>query len=129
VASAADHAVLPCSALRTTVLRQRLGIPASRPHRQHDDALGPDEWWPRTLAQELGLSKSSLAHWITQGRVQARQQEQPHRWIVWADATELGRLRTLRAQPLDRQIRQRWLARPAEDGAGGGTPSLLPSSQ
>lgn len=103
------------TAQQILVLRQRLGIPASSPHRPRHDVLGVDEWWPRGLAQELGLSKSTLAHWITRGWVRARQQERPAgRWIVWADADELERLRTMQARPLDSELRQRWLARPRD---------------
>src|SRR5262249_44374882 len=80
-------------------LRQQLGIPASTPHRQRQDTLETDEGWPRDRARMLGLSKSSLAYWSTSGWVRARRQEQPPRWIVWADGTELERLRMLRAQP------------------------------
>jgi DNA invertase Pin-like site-specific DNA recombinase len=116
------------TAQQILVLRQRLGIPASRPHRHRNDALGADEWWPRDLAQVLGCSKSSLAYWIAHGWVRARRQEQPPRWIVWADGTELERLRTLRAQPLDRQIRRRWLARPREESAIEGLPATPPPS-
>jgi DNA invertase Pin-like site-specific DNA recombinase len=117
------------TAQQVLVLRQQLGIPASSPHQPRGDALEPDEWWPRDLARVLGASKSSLAYWIRHGWVRARRQEQPPRWIVWADGTELERLRTLRAQPLDRQIRRRWLARPATEGLATGAPAVQPSSQ
>jgi hypothetical protein len=56
------------------------------------------EWWLPTLAAELGVKPIVVHRWRWSGWVQARQlRGDPGRWIVWADAAELRRLRRLRA--------------------------------
>jgi hypothetical protein len=116
------------SAQQILAMRQRLGIPASSPHRPRRDDLGPNDWWPMALARELGMPKATLSHWIAQGWVRARRRAQPPtRWIVWADAAELQRLRTLRARPLDSALRQRWLAR-SSDGESRAGSATSPSA-
>jgi hypothetical protein len=89
-------------------LRRRLGL-SGRPRVHSRAGLGPDEWWRSALARSLGIAVGTLGHWIGRGWVRARQE--PHglrRWIVWADAAELERLRELHQRPVDDTIRQRW---------------------
>jgi hypothetical protein len=94
-------------------LRRRLGLggPPRRPAARA--GLGPQEWWQADLARELGIPRATLEHWVAQGRARARQEPRGRRrWIVWADATELQRLREFRQRPVDDGIRRRWLQRP-----------------
>jgi hypothetical protein len=90
-------------------LRRRLGLRGYRRRGSSRAGLGPDEWWRSELTQTLGIPVGTLGHWIQRGWVRARQE--PHglrRWIVWADAAELERLRELHQRPVDDTIRQRW---------------------
>ena len=94
------------------VLRQQLGLSGHRPRRHTRGGLGPDEWWRTELAQTLGIPTGTLDSWIERGWVRARQEPRGlRRWIVWADAAEVERLRQFRQRPLDDAIRQRWLDR------------------
>lgn len=92
-------------------LREHLGL-TGRHHRGNaHDALGRDEWWAADLARRLAMPRSGLHHWIGQGRVRARQEESGHhRWIIWADASEVERLRRYRYRDIAEETRQRWRA-------------------
>ena len=80
----------------------------------HNDRLRRDEWWIAGLAQHLDIPPVTLYAWLRRGWLTARQEEQaPRRWIIWADAGELARLRTLHQRPAGEATRQRWTARPA----------------
>jgi len=97
-------------------LRQRLGLPAGRARRWPQNELAADEWLSRELAQELAMPKGTLDHRIDCGWVRAhRQLASPHRWIVWADAAELDRLRQLRTRSVTDDMRRQWLGRPAAE--------------
>lgn len=97
-------------------LRQRLGLPAGRARRWPQNELAADEWLSRELAQELAMPKGTLDHRIDCGWVRAhRQLASPHRWIVWADAAELDRLRQLRTRSVSDDMRRQWLGRPAAE--------------
>ena len=52
----------------------------------------------------------TLYSWVQRGWVKARQQPQPQgRWIVWADAAEVERLKECRQRSLSFEQRQNWL--------------------
>jgi DNA invertase Pin-like site-specific DNA recombinase len=102
-------------------LRRQLGL--SQPHRRGSSraALGPDEWWAREVAERLALSHSSLCAWIERGVVRARKEPGGlQRWIVWADASELERLRAYRQRDRGAEHRRRWtgIAAPPEHQKG-----------
>jgi hypothetical protein len=62
--------------------------------------LAPDEWWFADLARHLNLPAPTLYSWMRRRWIEARQLAGPAgRWILWADAQELTRLRQLRAAP------------------------------
>ena len=93
-------------------LRRRLGLSGHRPRRNPRTGLATDEWWRSELARTLGIPTGTLDSWIERGWVRARQEPRGlRRWIVWADAAEVERLRQFRQRPLDDAIRQRWLQR------------------
>jgi hypothetical protein len=95
-------------------LRRRLGLSRRRPHAVRRDGLGPDEWWRSELARALGIPGGSLEHWIRRGWVRARRADEPlRRWIVWADGTELERLRQFRRRSVGDEARRRWTADPS----------------
>lgn len=72
------------------------GIPAGI--GGEEDAPGACEWWLPALAVELGVKPIVVHRWRWSGWVQARQlRGDQGRWIVWANNTEIKRLRRLRA--------------------------------
>ncbi len=78
---------------------------------QQRAGLAADEWWPAEVAQRLDLARSTVHSWIRRGQVRARREEQPpFRWIIWADATELDRLRQYRQRSLSAEAHGRWTA-------------------
>jgi DNA invertase Pin-like site-specific DNA recombinase len=66
--------------------------------RSHDELLGRDEWWLTDLARELAMSHLKLRDWANRGWMHSRKTPVQGRWILWADAEELARLRQLLAQ-------------------------------
>ncbi len=74
------------------------------------DLLRENEWWLRSLAEHLDMPHTSLAHWRDRGWVNGRRLPGPRgRWILWADESEVERLRQLR------QTRRRWSDCPYPD--------------
>jgi DNA invertase Pin-like site-specific DNA recombinase len=91
------------------LLQRQLGLRPSRPAVRARDALGADEWWAGDLADALGTTRGLLETWIRRGLVRAHQRDEPRRrWVIWADAAELARLRGLRQRPVADQARRRW---------------------
>jgi DNA invertase Pin-like site-specific DNA recombinase len=81
-------------------LLSRQGRFGRRPKAVEGYALGPDEWWFTDLARHLQLPNPTLYSWLRRGWVQARQLPVAKgRWILWADADELDRLRRLHRCP------------------------------
>jgi hypothetical protein len=66
--------------------------------RDHDELLGENEWWLTDLARELKMSHNKLRAWANRGWLHSRRTPIQKRWILWADADEVTRLRTLLAQ-------------------------------
>ena len=79
----------------------RCGLSRRRPTAEQDRAsLGCDEWYLADLAERLGIPEETMHRWRRVGWVHARKQEGSRgRWILWADAEELDRLRQLRSCP------------------------------
>jgi hypothetical protein len=74
----------------------KTGVPAGV--RDAYDLPGTGEWWLPSLAAELGVKPIVVHRWRWSGWLHARQlRGENGRWIVWADAAEVGRLRRLRA--------------------------------
>jgi hypothetical protein len=59
------------------------------------------EWTLQELEPILGIPEETLYAWLCQGRLTARQGPTAShpRWLLWADAGERDRLRTLRSTP------------------------------
>ncbi len=70
---------------------RRKGIIAKTP------SIEPNFWRAGALSETLGIRKSTLSGWRRRGWVQVRQVGS--RWIYWANADEMLRLRNLAAQP------------------------------
>jgi hypothetical protein len=57
------------------------------------------------------MPPSSLLNWTRRGVVRARQERSGlQRWMVWADAAELERLRAYRDRDIPAEHRRRWTA-------------------
>src|SRR5262249_5148948 len=62
--------------------------------------LGAQEWLLTDMARELARPQAPLHRWIRVGWVRARKLPTPGgRWVIWADADELDRMRRLRTCP------------------------------
>jgi DNA invertase Pin-like site-specific DNA recombinase len=98
-------------------LMHRLGI-SPRTARRRPQAPGPDQWWLKDLAHEIGMPPVTLYSWVQRGWVTASQDTRaPYRWIVHAAPAEVDRLRALHALPAGHHNRQRWTPRPlTEEG-------------
>jgi hypothetical protein len=105
-------------------LRRQLGLSQTHQHGSSRQALGPDEWWAREVAEQLAMPPSSLVNWIERGLVRARKESGGfHRWIVWADAAELERLHAYRHRNIAAEHRRRWTAEyTGNDPQKGATP-------
>ncbi|MDA8187814.1 MAG: recombinase family protein [Dehalococcoidales bacterium] len=100
--------------------QRNLSIDKSHNRVLRREGLAPDEWIRSELAQILGLPQSSLYNWIQQGWVRAHREEQsPHRWVIWADDAEIQRLRMLHQRSLGDEARRRWTAASSEDKSAG----------
>ena len=70
-----------------------------RPHRDAAIDAGfhkPNEWWLEELALELKMPSATLRGWCRKGWVHVRKVTLAYRrFIIWADAEELARLRRL----------------------------------
>lgn len=78
-------------------LCRQLGL-TEQPATPADGEPRMGEWWLPALAAELGVARSVLYRWRQNGYITARRRAgTPTDWIVWADATEMRRLRKLRA--------------------------------
>ena len=74
----------------------RLGLsPRCRPA----EPLGPTEWWPRDLADKLGVSYHRIKDWVKKGYVPLRKVARRGNLVIWADAEERERLGRLRDYP------------------------------
>lgn len=82
------------SAQSVLALRRQAGLGGQRHRGQSRQARGPDAWWARESAGQLAIAPNSLLYWIEPGLVRARKERGGwQRWIVWADAREVERLR------------------------------------
>jgi len=75
--------------------------------RDAKDLPGSDEWWLPELAKQLGVKPIVVHRWRWSGWLHARQlRGENGRWIVWATAVEVKRLRRLRAYELQHRGRR-----------------------
>jgi hypothetical protein len=84
--------------VRTLLSRQKRVGRRARAVENH--SLATDEWWFTDLARHLHLPQPTLYSWLRRGWVHARQLPVAGgRWILWADADEVDRLRRLHLCP------------------------------
>ena len=78
-------------------LTAQLGL-ARRQRHGSSTGLGPDEYRPMDLARRLGISRDTVRRWLRVGWLSLRRDEDGHH-VIWADASELRRLRELHDLP------------------------------
>jgi DNA invertase Pin-like site-specific DNA recombinase len=78
-------------------LTAQLGL-ARRQRHGSTTGLGPDEYRPMGLARRLGISRDTVRRWLRAGWLSLRRDDDGHH-VIWADASELRRLRALHALP------------------------------
>lgn len=78
-------------------LLERLGLPG-RERLGSQVGLGRDEWRPGALARHLGIPRDTVTKWRGKGWINARRDADGY-WVLWADVTEIARLRQLHALP------------------------------
>jgi DNA invertase Pin-like site-specific DNA recombinase len=78
-------------------LSWQLGLTRREPHGGVA-GLGPDEYRPSGLARRLEISRDTVRRWRRAGWVTTRRDADGHH-VIWADASELGRLEELRQLP------------------------------
>ncbi len=69
-----------------------------RPRHGSRVGLAPDEYRPMELARRLGISRDTVRRWLRTGWLNVRRDDDGHR-VIWADASELRRLRELHDLP------------------------------
>lgn len=90
-------------------LLQSLGGCTKRSRRRQALDLDEHEWGLRELAQEIGMPHVTLYNWLYRGWVRARREEQePRRWILWADAAEGARLRQRHQRSVGEEAHCQW---------------------
>ncbi len=91
-------------------LIRRLGLQREGRQQPPQGLLGEHEWWLRELAQQIPLPAPTLYAWVRRGWVRSRQlQGHARRLVVWADETELERLRRLQELPRGYHTRRKWI--------------------
>jgi hypothetical protein len=79
-------------------LLARQGLRAS-PLRPRSVVRKSDEWTRAELAYRLEMPEPTLYSWLRKGHLKARRDKGSGQWLIWADANELKRLRSLRQAP------------------------------
>jgi hypothetical protein len=70
------------------------------------------------------MTRGTLATWLQRGWLTAHQRDEPlRRWVIWADAAELARLRGLRQRSVADEARRCWTDPPTDLGAGYDSPA------
>jgi DNA invertase Pin-like site-specific DNA recombinase len=98
-------------------LMSRLGLTKRSSHSKNRIKIGQDEWWLPELARKLDMPTVTLYRWVNLGWVKARQlKDQRNQWVIWADPSEIDRLRQLRSEPLGNRLRHHWFEKASTNG-------------
>lgn len=89
------------TAAMVSSLLSRQGLKSARPSPAILVVREAEEWTLQELAYELAMPTVTLYKWLKQGKLKARREIGAGHplWLVQADADELTRLKTLRAEP------------------------------
>lgn len=80
--------------LTVDMVEYLLRQPQCRELLRHPE-LGPDQWLVEDLAKELQMPVRKLKQWVTRGWVHAIQRPHGGVWVVWADESDLRRLKDI----------------------------------
>ena len=84
--------------VRKLIWHHRRSVKRSVATQQHE--LADHEWWFVDFTRHLDLPYPTLYSWVRRGWVHARQLPvNGGRWVIWADADEVDRLKRLRRCP------------------------------
>ena len=88
------------TAAMVTSLLGRQGLAKSRPSPATQVQRQADEWTVQELARELAMPPQTLHSWLLKGRLNARKEQGASHpiWLIRADAAEMTRLRSQRAE-------------------------------
>ncbi len=78
----------------TPTILKRCGLANEKTYA---NPLGPHEWWLAKLADEIPVSAGKLADWARRGWLHSRRTPAQNLWVLWADESEVQRLRKLAA--------------------------------
>jgi hypothetical protein len=79
--------------VRELLYKQGIG-----PDKRSATQLGKNEWWPKDLAEVVGVPLWKMEFWADWGWVHCRKTPIRKWRILWADAEEVERLKKLRAR-------------------------------
>jgi hypothetical protein len=65
--------------------------------KTYPNPLGPHEWWLAKLADAIPVAAWKLADWARRGWLHSRRTPAQNLWVLWADESEVQRLRELTA--------------------------------
>jgi hypothetical protein len=91
------HPINPGKVFNREIVRDLLLKLGFHCERNDDSLLGPNGWWVRDLANEIGMPWQTLRECATNGWVHGRQTNVEKLWVIWADRGEQKRLRKLRS--------------------------------
>jgi hypothetical protein len=88
------------TAAMVTSLLGRQGLAKSRPSPATQVQRQSDEWTVQELARELAMPPQTLHSWLLKGQLNARKEQGASHpiWLIRADAAEMTRLRSQRAE-------------------------------
>ena len=86
-----------CGEFSPEIVNQLLQRRGLANEKTYPNQLGPHEWWLPELAEAIPVSAGKLADWARRGWIQSRKTPAQRLWIVWANQSELKRLRKLAA--------------------------------
>jgi hypothetical protein len=86
-----------CGGIFPELVRQLLKRRGLANEKTYVDQLGPHEWWLPKLAEEIPVSVDKLADWARRGWLHSRKTPAQRLWVLWADKSEVKRLRQLAA--------------------------------
>jgi hypothetical protein len=86
-----------CGSFFPELVRQLLKRRGLANEKTYIGQLGLHEWWLPKLAVEIPVSVEKLADWARRGWVHSRKTPAQRLWVLWADKSEVKRLRKLAA--------------------------------
>jgi DNA invertase Pin-like site-specific DNA recombinase len=86
-----------CGAFTAEIVNALLQRRGLANEKTYTNQLGPNEWWPPKLADVIPVSADKLGDWARRGWIHARRTPAQRLWVLWADESELNRLRKLAA--------------------------------